>query len=447
MVLLAIALLVSCRVGPEYERNEKFKPESFRYTFQESQNLADIPWWELFKDPVLTKLIDSALCNNLDLEVSVSRIRQAELQLGVVRANLFPRVNYSASGNYNITTEQNQSAVNGVVPISYQVDLWGRFKNLNDAAFYDYLASEEAYKNITINLISSVANAYFLLRDLDNRLIISESTAKSWQANLDINMARNKAGLVSEVNVNQAIIQVEEAKTSIQTFRRLRVQVENSISILLGLPPMDIDRGLPINQQILPPSPPAGIPSDLLNRRPDLLIAERKLQAQHFRVGATEALKYPNLTLTADLGVSFLNPTLAFADLGAQIFGPLFNNQENIRRYEIELETTRQLYLTYQSTFINAIREVEDALIAVETYENELVARTNQVVAANKALELSWVRYDNGIASYLEILDLQRSAFNSELKASESMQLKLNSIVNLYLALGGGWLYDADTQP
>ncbi len=445
--LFLLILAGSCRLGPEYQRDEKFKPETFRFTAEESANIADVPWWELFQDSVLTSLIDSALTNNLDLEASVSRIRQAEAQLGVVRANLFPRVNYAANGNYSFTTEENQSAVSGVVPISYQVDLWGRFKNLNDAAYSDYLATEEAYKNITINLISSISNAYFLLRDLDNRLIISENTAKSWEDNLEINLARNKAGLISEVAVNQAIIQVEEANTSIQTFNRLRIQTENSISILLGKPPMDIPRGLPLYDQVLPPDPPAGIPSSLLDRRPDLLVAERNLQAQHYRVGATEALQYPSLTLSADLGASFLTPAVAFADLGAQIFGPILNSRENKRLYDIELEVTEQLFLSYQNTFINAIREVEDALVAVETYDNELNSRINQVEAANSALSLAWVRYDNGVTSYLEILDLQRSAFSSELKASETMQLKLTSIVNLYVALGGGWIYDAKTNP
>ena len=448
-ILISSVLLVlfaSCRFGPKYQRTEKFKPESYRFSIDQSTSIADTPWWELFNDPVLTTLIDSALSNNLELEASVSRIRQAEAQLGVVRANLFPRVNYAANGSYSFSTEENQSAVTGVIPISYQVDLWGRFKNLSDAAFYDYLATEEAYKSITINLISSVANAYFLLRDLDNRLLISENTAKSWESNLDINLARNKAGLISEVAVNQAVIQVEEAKTSIQTFHRLRVQTENSISILLGKPPMDIPRGLPLYEQVLPPKPPAGIPSALLDRRPDLLVAERNLQAQHFRIGATEALQYPSLTLTADLGASLLNPAVAFADLGAQVFGPIFNNQENKKLYEIELEITEQLFLSYQNTFINAIREVEDALVAVETYDNELSSRIRQVESANTALKLAWVRYDNGVTSYLEILDLQRSAFNSELQASETMQLKLSSIVNLYVALGGGWQPESDAN-
>jgi len=438
--MFCLLLLASCRLGETYQRQEVLSPPvAYAYEVQQSENIANIPWWELYQDGVLVYLIEVALCNNLQLQSAAARIKQAEAQMGVVRANLFPRINYGAEGNYTFSTAQNTSAVNGVVPISYQVDLWGRFKNLNDAALQDYLATEEAYRSVTITLISSIANAYFLLLDLDNRLIISQNTADSWKDNLDIVKARNKAGLISEVDVNQAIIQLEEARALIQTFRRLRKQTENGISILLGVPPLNIPRGALLQDQYLPPTPPAGVPSELLDRRPDVLIAERGLQAQYYINGATEALQYPSLTLTADLGAAFLDPTTAFASLGAQLFGPLLNSSENKRRYEAELARSEELLAGYKSTYINAIREVEDALIAVETYEKELESRRGQVNAASAALELSWVRYDNGVTSYLEILDLQRSSFNSMLKASEALQLNLSSTVNLYLALGGGW--------
>ena len=435
-----VFLLASCRLGENYQRTDQIAPpSSYSYEVSQSENIANIPWWELYNDGVLIYLIEVALCNNLELQSSAARIKQAEAQMGVVRANLFPRINYGGEGSYTFSTAQNSSAVTGVVPISYQVDLWGRFRNLSDAATQQYLATEEAYRGVTITLISSIANAYFLLRDLDNRLVISQNTAKSWKDNLDIVTARNRAGLISEVDVNQAIIQLEEAKALIQTFRRLRQQTENGISILLGVPPFEIPRGKLLQDQVLPPNPPAGLPSELLDRRPDVFIAERALEAQYYVNGATEALQYPSLTLTADLGASFLDPTTAFASLGAQLFGPLLNSKENKLRYETELARTEEVLAGYRSTYINAIREVEDALIAVETYEKELEARREQVSAAAAALELSWVRYDNGVTSYLEILDLQRSSFNSMLKASEAMQLNLSSTVNLYLALGGGW--------
>ncbi|MHA7129639.1 efflux transporter outer membrane subunit [Algoriphagus namhaensis] len=446
-VLFSMTFFTSCRLGKEYNRAANLAPDSFRLAAAESETIADLPWWELYQDPTLVALIDSALSNNLDLLTAASRIRQAEAQIGVVRANLRPRVNYGAAGDLNASTLSNSSSLSGGIPISYQIDLWGQLRNLRDAAIYNYLANEEGYRALTITLVSSVAEAYFLLRDLDNRLIISESTAASWQANFEIIKARNDAGLVSEVAVNQALIQVEEAKANIQTFRRLRVQTENALSTILGVPPLDIPRGAPLQEQVLPPALPVGLPSYLLDRRPDILAVEKQLQAQNYRIGATEALRYPSLTLSADLGASFLNPAAAFASLGTQIFGPIFNSGENKRRIEIEKEIAEQLFLSYQSTFINALREVEDALIAIETFELELASRRKQVESAEQALELAYVRYNNGVTSYLEILDLQRTTFNTSLRASEIMQQRLTSTVDLYRALGGGWLYESDSIP
>ena len=197
--------------------------------------------------------------------------------------------------------------------------------------------------------------------------------------------------------------------------------------------------------QVFPPELPTGLPSKLLDRRPDLLTAERRLEAQTARIGATEALQYPQLTLTADLTASFANPTIMFGNLSAQIFGPLFNSGENKRKLEVEIQRTEQLLLTYENTFLNALREVEDAMIAVNTYKKEFESRMLQVNAASEALEMAWVRYENGVTSYLEILDLQRSEFSSYLNASETLQLQLTSSVQLYQALGGGWKIPVDS--
>ncbi|MFS4416639.1 efflux transporter outer membrane subunit [Maribacter sp. 2307ULW6-5] len=435
----AFLLLSGCRLGQVYERPTDGLPTAYRYSVQESAEVANLPWWSLFKDPVLLALLDTALTNNLDLAVAGTRIRQAEAQLDIVRANLFPRVNYGLDVGTTLSSVQTTSSVAPVVPVSYQVDLWGQFRNLRDASYQDFLATEEAYRSITLALVGGVANAYFLLRDLDNRLLIAEETAATWQSNLEITKARNNAGLVSEVIVNQAQIQVEEAKAIIQTFTRLRTQTENGISVLLGRPPMDIPRGLPLQEQVLPPVLPVGMPSRLLDRRPDIRAVEHQLQAQTYRLGATEALLYPNITLSANLGASLLNPAVAFADLGAQVLGPIFNSKENKRRVALNRELTEQLLFTYQNTFVNAMREVEDALVAVNTYDRELQSRVAQVEAAKRALDLAWVRYDNGVSSYLEVLDLQRSSFATMLRASEVMQLKLSSTVTLYQALGGGW--------
>jgi multidrug efflux system outer membrane protein len=441
------SICFSCKLGPNYTRTIDINQQNYRQTFPEGISIANTPWWDLFQDTTLTNLIWTALENNRDLNAAISRIDESMASMEIVRADLYPRVNYAATGSSAVSTETSglTNDANSLVNVSYIVDLWGRIRRLNEAALQEYLATEEAYRSLTIIIVAEVANAYLTLRDLDNRLIISERTSETWQANLEIVEARFKGGFVSEVDVNQAKIQLYEAKTAIQTFIRLRAQTENAISTLMGLPPQSIPRGLALQEQVFPPQLPTGLPSKLLDRRPDIRASERRLNAQTARIGAAEALKYPSLTLSADMGAQFVNPALGFADLGAQIVGPIFNNSANKRRVDIEKARTEQLMNNYENTYLNALREVEDAMISVETYRNEFELRREQLLAAEEAARLSWIRYDGGLTSYLEVLDLQRSSFSSQLKASESLQLQLTSTVRLYQALGGGWVPKQDT--
>ena len=448
VLLITIGLLSTCKLGEPYTRPEMPSPQTFRSDMPAGETIANMPWWELFQDTVLQNLIRVGLTNNRDLNAAVTRIRQAEAQIGIVKANLSPRINYGAGGSFTADTGEGSDsklAGNGLISASWILDIWGRYRNLTDAAFQEYLATEEAYRGLTLLVVSSIAQGYLLLRDLDNRLSVSEKTLETWQYNLDLVQARFNAGIVSEVDVKQSIIQVEEAKTSIQTFSRLRVQTENALSLLLGLPPQSIERGLELQDQVFPPNMPSGMPSELLDRRPDVLAAERRLEAQTARIGATEALMYPQLTIGGDLTLTYADPTILFGTLSAQIFGPLFNSGENRKRLEIEIHRTEQLLMDYENTFLNALTEVEDAMIAVETYGKEFESRLSQLDAASQALEMAWVRYGNGVTSYLEILDLQRSEFNSYLKASETLQLQLSSSVQLYQALGGGWQIPVDS--
>ena len=446
IIMLAALILVGCKLGPSYSRKQNMALDSYHNITSEGESVANMAWWELFGDTVLQELIITGLESNRDLRAAAARITEAEARLGIVRADLYPRINYNADGAITGATGDNSSAsASTIVGVSYQVDLWGRYRSLSEAAFQEYLATEEGYRNITIAIVSSIANGYLLLRDLDNRLIISEGTAETWQNNLDITEARFHAGMISEVDVKQAIIQVEEAKSSIQTYIRLRVQTQNGLSVLLGQSPQNIQRGLSLQEQLIPPALPTGLPSELLDRRPDLLAVERRLEAQTARIGAAEALKYPQLNLSTSIGASFANPAVGFASLGAQIFGPIFNNEENKRKVEVEIARTEQLLNDYEGTFLNALREVEDALIAVDTYGKEFDSRIKQLDAASIALEMAWVRYESGLTSYLEILDLQRSEFSSKLKASEILQLRLTSSINLYKALGGGWQVPIDS--
>jgi multidrug efflux system outer membrane protein len=446
--LILLIYVAGCTMGPDYERPPIEEPVSYRDSFPPGESIANTPWWELFGDTVLQNLIDTALVHNRNLQVSMARIDEARATLGIVSADLFPRLNYAADGSYEGTSAGDGSTSSSALVAlnaSYVVDLWGRVRRSNEAALAELLATEEAYRGVTVTLVAEVANAYFLLRDLDKRLAISEQTAEAWRQSLDVVRSRYEAGMVSEVDVNQAEIQVYEADVSVQTFTRLRAQTENAISVLVGKPPMVIERGLGLTEQVLPPEVPAGLPSDLLTRRPDIRESEHRLHAQTARIGVAEAYKFPQFDLTADLGASFTSETSGFFGLGAQIFGPLFNSGEFRRRVDVEVARTEQLINSFEQTILNAYREVDDALVAVRTYKAETEARRRQLASAENAATLSWVRYEGGMTSYLEVLDLQRSLFNSQLKASETYQLQLTSVVRLYQTLGGGWVAEQDS--
>jgi multidrug efflux system outer membrane protein len=435
-----IALLVSsCSVGPNFTKPVVDTPEAYRMDYSTDTSFVNMAWWELFEDTILQNIILTTLENNRDLKVAALRMQESELQMGIVRSNLYPQINYSAGASVEASTDGSSGDFSPGVGLSYEIDLWGKFKRLNEAALQEYLATEEAYRAITIALISNAANYYLLLRDIDNRIVISEGMAKTWQSNMDIVESKYKAGLVSGVNVDQAEIQVYEAIASISINERLRSQTENSLSILMGVPPQDIPRGADLEDQVFPPELTAGVPSELLSRRPDIQQAERRLMAQSERIGVAEALRYPSLTLSADLGAAFTGSPMGFASLGAQLLGPIYNAKANKRRVEVEKNRTEQLLNSYEQTFLLAMGEVEDAMIAVEKYKELYETRVKQMESASSAVELSWIRYESGLTGYLEILDLQRSQFSSYLAASLALQQQLTSTVDLYKALGGGW--------
>ena len=448
LMLSFLMSVQSCKVGEDYERQEMPVPESFRQDFPKDSAISNIPWWELFQDSVLVSLIDSALINNQDIQIAISRMQEAALQIDVARADYYPLIGYNAYGSSLANSEVSglNNQVGAGLNVSYTVDLWQRIKTQNKIALQNYLASEEAFKSLNIVIVSAVADAYVTLRDADNRRIIAEKTAENFQANLEVMQARYNAGFISEVDLSQAKIQVSEALTAIEIFNRARGQIENAISVLTGTPPRPIPRGLVLYDQISLPEVPVGLPSELLERRPDVQQAERNLHAQTLRIGVAEALKYPSLTLSLDMGAQFVDPTFLFADLGAQLLGPLFNAGKLQRNVEIEEARTQQLLLNYEATYLNALQEVEDAMIAVETYKNEYALRNEQMEMATKASQLAWVRYDGGLTSYLEVLNLQTSQFNSELKASEAFKNQITSVIALYQALGGGWVVEPDNE-
>ena len=448
IAILLIFTVCSCNVGRDYVRPQQNNTFDYRQDFPKDSAITNIAWWNLFQDSVLVNLIDTALINNKDILIATNRIEQAALAMDISRADLYPSINYGMVGSSTVVSNNGQFA-NSATPainVSYTVDLWKKVKNMNAISLQNYLATEEAYKTLQVGLISGIAQAYITLRDIDNRLMIAEKTASNFQDNLDVMQARFNGGFISEVDLYQSKIQLSEAKTAVEVFLRSRGHIENGINILLGSSPQIVPRGLALYDQINLPEVPVGLPSELLNRRPDILLAERNLHAQTIRIGVAEALKYPSLTLSANLGAEIINPSYLFADFGAQILGPLFNSKKIRKNIEIEELKTRQLIFGYEYTFINAIKEVEDAMIASKTYKKEYDLRNSQMEMATSASQLSWIRYEGGLTSYLEVLNLQSSQFTAELKASEAFKQELISIIQLYEALGGGWLPEAKQQ-
>ena len=439
-----ILFLQSCKIGEDYQREEQNTPTSFKNDFHKDSSITNLPWWELFKDTVLNDLIRTALIENKNIQIAVARMEESLLYLDISKADYYPSINYGVIGSSGVNSESSSfsNSISPGINVSYTVDLWQKIKTLNEIDLQNYYASEEAYKSLNISLVSTVAKSYISLRDLDNRLIIAEKTAKNFQDNQDVMQARFNAGLINEVDLTQSKIQLSEAKTAIEVFIRSRNHIENGINVLLGSTPKEIPRGLTLFDQLGTPNVPVRLPSELLDRRPDILEAERKLHAQTLRIGVAETLKYPSLTLSLDMGAQLLNPTLVFGNLTGQLLGPLFNAGKLQKNVEVEEVRTQQLLYIYQDSFLNALREVEDALIAVSTYKREYFLRNEQMEMATKAAHLSWVRYDGGLTSYLEVLNLQSSQFNAELKASEAFKKEISSVVDLYEALGGGWYID-----
>lgn len=424
---------------PELPRTEQY----INTTTIDSSSFSDLYWWELFNDTTLISLIEEGIQNNIYLQNTVTLIKQAQLQYQIARTYSNPQVNYAAIASMDANTAQ--SGVNAsFVPaanVSYTLDFWGRLSNQQEAAFEAYLGTEVAYHQVKASLIVQIATLYFTLRDVDNKILVAENMIVNMTEFRNVINARYEGGFVSKVDVNQADIRVKGAEFTLQSLLRTRGQLENAISIVLGSQPKEIPRGLALEQQILPDALPAGVPIYLLKRRPDIIINEKKLKAQLRNIDATKALKYPNLTLSLDIGAQIANPFLIFSNLAANLTGPIFNSGRINNTITIEQDQYTILVNEYIQSYYLALQEVEDALIAINSYNKEFSIRKDQLDLSQEALDLAWVRYNEGVTPLLDFLNLQSSLFNAQLQASDSYKLQLESIVKLYLALGGGWDY------
>ncbi len=449
-LILMAAALAGCKLGPNYQRPPLETPEAFAEQIDQGAALANLAWYQIFDDPRLVELVNAALVENRELAIATARRDEVRARLGYTRADLYPRLDGLAGAGRGNLQEQilpgSGTADDFVLAAqaSWEIDLFGRIRRANEAARADLLASEAARQAVVTAVIADVAGTYFLLRDLDAQHEIATRTLKARQESTRIIRERFDKGVVPLLDVNQAQIEEATSAAALAAIDRAREEAENLLSILLGRNPGPILRGRTLDDQSLPPAVPAGLPSELLERRPDLRAAEQALAAQTARIGVAEALRWPSLSLTGSIGlVSDDLSELLDADelwtVDATLLAPLFNAGRNKRRAEIERARTEQAIAAYELAVLNAFAEVENALSAIRTLQEEYAARRMQVDAARSAATLSRARYDGGVTSYLEVLDTERSLFNAELAASQVRRAQLVALVDLYKALGGVW--------
>lgn len=447
--ILAVAFN-ACMVGPNFESTEIQNPEKFRFQTQPSDSTSMLNWKNYFTDPVLTGLIDSALINNLDVQMAASRISEARAYMGMAKADMYPGITVGGGLNYGNTLSiypsgtSAKSAFNITGNINWEIAFWGKYRRANEAARAELLASEYGMRAIQLSLISDVAHTYYTLLDYKKRLDIAQYTLKTRTESLRIIAERFDKGIVPEIDLNQAQIQESYAAAAIPVYKRSIAFAENALSLLIGENPKEIITNKTIDNLAIPKSMPVGLPSQLLERRPDILEAEQMVKAQNARIGVAQAMRFPSISLTGLLGMAsadlsaFNASDALIGSVGAGLFGPVFEFGKNKRRVEMERERTDQLKLNYKKAVLSAFRETEDILITISTTEEELVFIEQQLKASTNATKLSRERYDGGVTSYLEVLEAERSLFNIELYHSELLQRRLTAYTDLYKTLGGG---------
>ena len=472
---LLVVLLSACKMGPDYTRPETPKADAWRLAPATAESIANLPWWELLKDQALQHLVRTALAENLDLQIATANIEQFQAQLMIAKYDLIPSLDYNGHVlGYRNTNSKVLPIDAGAIPfpsqpsngggvslsheaanlgLKWELDLWGRIRRSIEAARAQLLSKEENQRGVIIGLVSNVAESYFDLRGLDYEVEITKRTLKAWDESVRLSELRFKQGAIPKLDLNR--FQAERAGTAAQLadLERQVVQTENRLSILLGHRPAEIPRGVHLTQQIIPPDIPPGLPSDLLQRRPDILKAEQDLTAVNAAIGVAQAERFPQLALTGAVGgagLQFqgnsLGPYAVFRG-AASVTGPIFNASALGYQVKATEAQTQAAVVQYRKTVLTAFQEVEDALIAVQKIGEQQKALEEQVVALESAYNLADVRYQGGRASYLDKLTAQRALFESELGLARAHRAQLKSIVQLYKVLGGGWSPETAKQP
>jgi multidrug efflux system outer membrane protein len=456
VAMLVSGLIAGCAVGPNYHRPAVQTPAGYRDLSESPQahaqaaSFADLPWWQIFQDSQLQDLIRTALKQNYDLQLATERINSGRAQLAITRSSLFPQVqangDFSGGREYNFQTKSNFLTLTG--DAAFQLDFFGRLRRATEASRAELLATQDARNTVLLTLVSDVATDYFGLLQLDLQLQITRETVKTQQDSVKLTNLRLDHGVATKLDVLQAQQVLDTANAQIPDLERQISQEENAISILLGDYPQGVPRGRPLAEQSLPPEVPAGLPSSLIERRPDIREAEHNLVAANAEIGAAKAQFFPQISLTGSGGGSF-GRSSAFSSLmssqigiwsyGAQVSQPIFTGGALRGNLHLAESQHQQALIAYQQAIQRAFGDVSDALIGYQKFHEVRVRQEETVADLQESVRLSNMRYQGGTTTYLEVLDGQRSLFSAELTLAQARGTEYQSLVQLYKALGGGW--------
>lgn len=451
LLIAACATLGAC-LGEPYQRPGMDVPAGFRISVAETPQADDRQWWQGFGDPVLDGLVDEALRNNEDLRIAAARVDEYHGAMMQVRAGLVPGVGYSVqSGQQQPSravppgTDTVVNSVSGGVTAGWEIDVWGRVRNLTAASVADWRASDADRRAAVLTVVGATVSGYVVLLSLDQQLATARSTLESRAKALAVFEKRHKGGVISGVELAQARSAYEVAAAAVPVLEQQIAQQENALSVLLGRTPGPIQRGRTLDQ-LGTPAVPAGLPSDVLTWRPDVVAAEQQLRAANARVSAARALYFPTISLTGFLGSAstalgdlFSSGTDTWNYLGSAA-GPIFQGGANVGANQVADARKAQLVANYRTVVRRAFADVDDALVATVKSTERTAAQKAQVQALNRYATLSRKRYEGGYSSYLEVLDAETSLFNAELLSSQGDRDRLLAHVDLYKALGGGWV-------
>ena len=456
---LAAALAAGCSVGPDYARPDVATPDKWRIEYQQAAETANTQWWEQFDDPVLDQLIGTALRENRDLLIAAARIDQFIGQLTVTRSQFYPQVGYRLDASGNRASQVGQPPLapgadpyytlyQGALGAGWQIDLFGRVRRQSEAAQAQVYASEQGRRGVVLSLVTSVAASYIALRALDRQLEIARATAKNYGDTQRIFEQRYRGGVVSEIELRQVESEYQQALAAIPSLELQVAAQENLLLVLLGRHSGPVPRGRTIDE-LVAPGIPGDLPAALLGRRPDILQAEQSLAAATASIGAAKSLYFPTLSLTGTLGSvstalgDFLTGPAGAASIAAGLAGPMFTFGAIGGQVDTAEAAQREALAVYQRTILGALRETNDALVGSVKKREEAEAQAKRVLALRAYARLSRLRFDNGYAGYLEVLYAENELFSAELTAVRALAERYTQIVNVYQAVGGGWVDEA----